>query len=362
MGELFVERGKAVDPRFSIDEGEDRVVAEEICQRLDGIPLAIELAASRMASMSPTRSGTASTTASGSCREPAGVSRGIKRSVTPCSGRTTCSPSMNRRCSIAALSSPGVRSPGGGGCDRGGRVRRLDLLGSLVRKSLITAERVATGTRYSMLETIRQFAEERLAASGLSDEARDLHAHHFAAMERPVMELWNSLTKSRPMSGSNRHGEPAGGVPVAAQGDDLDMATGITVFAAVGSHIGGSSTEPISWAKVLPGALRARHELLLALYQVAAWSAFWGRPEEGVAVNQRRGDHCTAIRLSSRTSTGSGRAGPPAPMRTPCQWIGGLTRVAEVLGISDDPLLAKRSLLAIALASTGHTDRSPCSL
>ena len=44
--ELFVERGKAVDPRFSIDEGEDRVVVEEICQRLDGIPLAIELAAS----------------------------------------------------------------------------------------------------------------------------------------------------------------------------------------------------------------------------------------------------------------------------------------------------------------------------
>ena len=46
----------------------------------------------------------------------------------------------------------------------------LDLLGSLVRKSLIMAERVAAGTRYSMLETIRQFAEERLAASGLSDE------------------------------------------------------------------------------------------------------------------------------------------------------------------------------------------------
>src|SRR5262249_7756975 len=51
--ELFVERATAVAPGFAIDSGEDRASVEDICQRLDGIPLAIELAASRMGSMTP---------------------------------------------------------------------------------------------------------------------------------------------------------------------------------------------------------------------------------------------------------------------------------------------------------------------
>jgi predicted ATPase len=49
---LFAERSQAEAPRYSVDP-EDQAVVEEICRRLDGIPLAIELAASRMASMSP---------------------------------------------------------------------------------------------------------------------------------------------------------------------------------------------------------------------------------------------------------------------------------------------------------------------
>jgi predicted ATPase len=46
---LFVERAQAVAPGFAVDAGEDRAAVAEICRRLDGIPLAIELAASRMA-------------------------------------------------------------------------------------------------------------------------------------------------------------------------------------------------------------------------------------------------------------------------------------------------------------------------
>ena len=48
---LFVERAQEISPGFSIDEGEEASAVTEICRRLDGIPLAIELAASRMASM-----------------------------------------------------------------------------------------------------------------------------------------------------------------------------------------------------------------------------------------------------------------------------------------------------------------------
>src|SRR5262249_19780005 len=50
---LFVERARSVAPRFSLSNADEPDAVVEICRRLDGIPLAIELAASRMASMSP---------------------------------------------------------------------------------------------------------------------------------------------------------------------------------------------------------------------------------------------------------------------------------------------------------------------
>ncbi len=52
-GSLFVERAQSVSSRFSVAEADDAKAVAEICRRLDGIPLAIELAASRMASMTP---------------------------------------------------------------------------------------------------------------------------------------------------------------------------------------------------------------------------------------------------------------------------------------------------------------------
>lgn len=63
----------------------------------------------------------------------------------------------------------------------------LDLLDSLVRKSLIVAEQLSGRTRYGMLETIRQFAEDQLAATGLADEVRNRHATYFAEQ---VVAYW----------------------------------------------------------------------------------------------------------------------------------------------------------------------------
>ncbi|HEY2502298.1 MAG TPA: hypothetical protein VGI68_12995, partial [Mycobacterium sp.] len=47
-------------------------------------------------------------------------------------------------------------------------------------------------TRFSMLETIRAFAEEQLAASGAATEARAAHARHFAGREADILALWDS--------------------------------------------------------------------------------------------------------------------------------------------------------------------------
>jgi predicted ATPase len=57
----------------------------------------------------------------------------------------------------------------------------LDVLDSLVRKSLVTVERRPGPARYGLLETIRQFAAEELASGGTTDDLRDRHAAYFAA-------------------------------------------------------------------------------------------------------------------------------------------------------------------------------------
>ena len=68
----------------------------------------------------------------------------------------------------------------------------LDLLDALVRKSLLVADRSSGRTRFSMLETIRQFAEEQLGLDGSADEARTAHARYFADREADVLALWDS--------------------------------------------------------------------------------------------------------------------------------------------------------------------------
>ena len=67
----------------------------------------------------------------------------------------------------------------------------LDLLDALVRKSLLVVDRSSGRTRFSMLETIRQFAEEQLVAEGYAEETRSAHARYFADRENDVFALWD---------------------------------------------------------------------------------------------------------------------------------------------------------------------------
>jgi predicted ATPase len=358
---LFVERATAVAPRFSLDSDGDRAVVEEICRRLDGIPLAIELAAVRMASMSPHE---VRDRLHDRFRLLSGARRGLERHQTL---RNTVQWSYDLlspdeqglldRCSVfaggfdlqAALAVAG----------RADELDVLDVLASLVRKSLITAERVATGTRYAMLETIRQFGEERVAASGLSVQVRDLHARHYAAMEIPVMRLWNGPDQKQAYDWLDRElSNLRAAFQWADQQDDLDTAAIIAVFAALLCGLSGLSAEPVTWAEqLLPAATQARHRLLLALYQAAAGRTFYGRPDDAVAyVDAARalyGDptfeqnmYGIAAQMASSTYMHA---------QTLDRWV---SACREVLAVADDPLLVGRSLLAISLATTGRADQT----
>ena len=189
---LFVERASAVAPGIPLTASDDAVA--EICRRLDGIPLAIELAASRTQSMTVEE---IRRRLDDRFRLLVGARRGLERHQTlrhavqwsyDLLGETEST--LLQRCSVFAggFDLAGACAVSGSSDD----YATLDLVDALVRKSLLVADRSTDRTRFSMLETIRQFAEEQLVESGDADFARAAHARHFADLESEITALWDS--------------------------------------------------------------------------------------------------------------------------------------------------------------------------
>ena len=193
--ELFVERARAVAPDFVMDGHGDDV--SEICRRLDGIPLAIELAAARVRAMSPAQ---IRARLDDRFRLLTGGPRhGLERHQTL---RHAVQWSFDLLTSAErAVLSRGAVFVGGFSLEAAERVCAggevddadiLDLLDGLVRKSLVSVDRSGDVVRYSLLETMRQFGEDQLAAVYESEAARNRHAQYFAEDARANFELWRS--------------------------------------------------------------------------------------------------------------------------------------------------------------------------
>ena len=173
--DLFVERAQSMASRFSMADEATAVV--EICRRLDGIPLAIELAASRMASMTASE---VRDRLDHRFRLLVGSRRGLERHQTLRHAVAwsydlldDAEKTLLERCSVFAGGFDLQSACAVAGFDDLDDYAILDLLDALVRKSLLVADRSSGRTRFSMLETIRQFAEEQLVASGAATEVRD---------------------------------------------------------------------------------------------------------------------------------------------------------------------------------------------
>jgi hypothetical protein len=159
----------------------------------------------------------------------------------------------------------------------------LDLLDALVRKSLLVADRSSGRTRFSMLETIRQFAEEQLVASSAAEEVRAAHARHFAGREADILALWDSPHQRQAYTWFTVElANLRTACRWAADHDDLDVAATIATYAGIlGSII--ENYEPIAWAEELIGSARAvDHPRLAALYVMASQCYMTGRIDEAV--------------------------------------------------------------------------------
>ena len=193
---LFVERARSVVSDFSLSQPGEADAVVEICRSLDGIPLAIELAASRMASMSASE---VRDRLDQRFRLLVGSRRGLERHHTLRHAVAwsydlldDAEKTVLERCSVFAGGFDLQSACAVAGSDDLDEYDILDLLDALVRKSLLVADRSAGRTRFSMLETIRQFAEEQLAATGTAAEARAAHARYFAGREPDIVSLWDS--------------------------------------------------------------------------------------------------------------------------------------------------------------------------
>jgi predicted ATPase/class 3 adenylate cyclase len=280
---LFVERAADVAHDQSFIESHDANTVVEICRRLDGIPLAIELAASRMVSMTPTE---LRDRLDDRFRLLVGSRRGLERHHTL---RHTVQWSYDlldateqtllNRCSVFAggFDLAGACAVAGSDDD----LATLDVLDALVRKSLVVAARSSSRTRYSMLETIRQFAEEQLVRTGDADAARTAHAQYFAAREPAVMTVWDSANQREAYTWFGAElANLRTAFRWAADNYDLDTAAAIACSATfLGYWV--QQYEPVAWAEELIEPAKAiDHPRLAQLYVGAAICHVTGRRED----------------------------------------------------------------------------------
>ena len=197
---LFAERARLHDPGFTLDEQSAALVAT-LCRRLDGIPLALELAAARLSSMSlrqiTERLDQRFRLLTGGSRNAMPRQQTLQATVDWSFGLlTSAERELLARLSVFAggfdlqAAEAVCRSASAGTADT---LDVLDQLGSLVDKSLVIADRTPESVRYRLLETIRQYSAQELvrtAGDGEMQRVRDLHAAYFlmlAQTARPAL-------------------------------------------------------------------------------------------------------------------------------------------------------------------------------
>jgi predicted ATPase/class 3 adenylate cyclase len=261
---LFVERAQSARPDFVITDANSAAVAE-ICRRLDGIPLAIELASARVASMSPAeitgflderfrlltggrrtsveRHQTLRATVDWSYSLLDEASRLVFDRLGVFAG------SFDNRAAEAVVTRDGIE-----------RWDVLDALADLAAKSMVTIEETDAGvTRYQLLETLRQYARERLDERGDSDVWRRRLALYYVEF---VAELAEGVRGVDEVVWRARMRDELDNIRAAViwgldRQDDEDAALALALIAELGYEVVGDRTVGVgTWA--LRAAERAR--------------------------------------------------------------------------------------------------------
>ena len=179
--------------------------------------------------------------------------------------------------------------------DRFDEYAMLDVLDSLVRKSLITTTRAGGRTRYGLLETIRQFTEDQHATSGALSELRDRHARYFADQVVAQWDMWDGPGQRETTDWVEAEFDNLrAGFRWATDRADITTATAVAAHTTMISF-NLQQFEPVGWAEeLLPPAVPARVAQLPRLYTAAGYCAFTGRTEDAVGYAE------AAVRLGTQ--------------------------------------------------------------
>lgn len=182
---LFVDRARGVRPDFELTETNSTAVAE-ICLKLDGLPLAIELAAVRVNVLSPQtmlpRLDERLSLLTSGPRSLPDRQRTLRGAI-DWSYRLLEEPERRLFARLATFAGGGTLEAIEAVCgsDQGNEI--LDLLSALVNNSMLRRAETPSGEiRFQMLETIREFATEQLEAEPDAADVRARHARHFLSL------------------------------------------------------------------------------------------------------------------------------------------------------------------------------------
>jgi predicted ATPase/DNA-binding XRE family transcriptional regulator len=195
---LFLERAVATSPDFSLNQSNAPAIAA-ICSRLDGIPLAIEMAAARVASL-PVQDlaarlderfnllTTGDRVALPRHQTLRAMIDGSYNLLSPAEQRLLCRLSVFAGGFTLEAAESVCAGEGGPG------TRVVNLLSHLISKSLVTIEAQSGEPRFRMLETIRDYAQEKLERSGEADAFHRRHLDYFLALaEAAAPVLWGAV-------------------------------------------------------------------------------------------------------------------------------------------------------------------------
>ena len=318
---LFCDRAGDVDDTLVLTEA-DHASVGAICERLDGIPLAIELAAARMRASTP---GDLLARLEDRFRVLRGGGRsGLERQQTIHATVTWSYQLLDEqeRILFDRLSVFAGSFDLAGACavcadDAVPSAEVVDVLESLVNKSMVAIDRTGGDLRYRLLETLRQYGEQRLAEHGDPGTVRDRHLDHYQQLAGRARTAWASPDQAHANTWFAREWDNLrAAVQLAVATGDVEAATSLidhTAPYARGSHQRAHS----DWTDtVLDMASQDR-----PLVRTIGWAALWRfhlsgndaaieAARRGIRLQRRPDDPeatlCRAVLMSSLLVTGRG--------------------------------------------------------
>lgn len=276
--ELFVDRAYAAGSTLSRDETSVRALTT-LCARLDGLPLALELAAARTRVLAPdailARLEHRLQLLSGGARDLPARQQTLRKTIAwsyellnpPEQNLFRCLAVFVGGCTLGAVSAI---------CDLDTEV--LDVVDSLVNKSLLNPIAAAPGeVRFDMLETIREFGIEQLESNGELEARRRRHAEFFLALaEQAEPEMWGPAASTWHARLNTEHDNLRAALEWSLSAtSESDSVLALRLAAALARFwwTRGYHREGLHWlTRALVGAPNSTPERMKALH-AAAWLA-----------------------------------------------------------------------------------------